>query len=783
MKARRSLLVLSLPALWLLAAIAYAQEAEPPAPAPEGEPVASTEEPQRARSSVIEEIVVTAQRKEENLQDVAISVSAISGEQMEEFNFQDAQRITDQIPNFFAGGLGGPGGPPFFSVRGISFVDFSNVNEASVGMYMDEVYLASQGSGTMQLFDLERVEVLRGPQGTLFGRNTTAGVTQFVSRKPTEELDGYGSLQYGENNQVVVEGAQGGPLSEAIRGRLAFKYNRDDGWQDLKLIGGHTADTDAWALRSIFDLDLTDELMLELNGHYAENDGHSPTPLSFFGLNPNDLTQWCGGQPVIGGPTDQSHADCLRSGSGANDLGVVLGGQDTDESYSNAEYPMEYQAAGTYVKLVGEFEWATLTSITAYEKYEQHFGYDIDTYDYSAANDPSGLQVDLNTNWRSEAEQVSHESRLNGDYNGFDWTLGFYYYAGEQGSLAGTQTNGAFGPTFNDAETETDSWAIFGQLHVPIAETLTAVGGLRYTDETRELTKLVCPIVACAPPGGAGTKNEIDTGAWTGKVALEWRPADEQLYYVQFSHGFKSGGFNPVANPVQRGPVDEETVDSWEVGAKRTFFDNTLRANAAFFFNQFEGLQALVGSVQGGLPVVFYINAGDPDIMGAELELAWAPHETFETMLSLAWLDTEISAGPTITADGRPLDGKELPQSPEFSVKGVIRYHIDLAAYGWLTLQADGRWQEDIFTGVDNDPAEFVESYGVLNVRTRWSSPDDRYSFEVFVDNVLDEDVIQHIFHNTVSGHPATANNSFVQDGFRTPGRPRLWGVRVGYQF
>ncbi len=743
-------------------------------------------EGERARASVIEEVVVTAQRKEESLQDVAIAVTALSGEQIEEFNFQDAQRITDQIPNFFAGGLGGPGGPPFFSIRGISFVDFSNVNEASVGLYLDEVYLASQGAGAMQLFDLERVEVLRGPQGTLFGRNTTAGVTQYISRKPTDTFEGNASLQYGANNQVIGELALSGPLADGVRGRVAFKYHNDDGWQENKLTGEDNAETDAYAARGILAVDLGERWEMEANYHYSENDGTTPTPLALFGLDPNDLTQYCGGLPVIGGPTDQSHADAILSGRCANDLGVVLDGQDVDEGYSEAQFPMEYQASGGYVKFVGDQAWATITTITAYEEYEQKFGYDIDTYDYTE----TVLQNDINTSWESEAEQFSQEIRLNGDYEGTSWTTGAYYYTAEQSSLSGTVVKVTIpgsdplvisNPA--DTTTETDSWALFAQLESPISETVALVTGLRYTDETRKLAELECT-VPCPPPGAGGSADEIATQATTGKLGLEWRPVDGQLYYAQFSHGFKSGGFNPQSVVERRGPVNEETVDSFELGMKRFFLDDTLRFNAAVFYNEFKGLQALVGSVDEDFnPIVFYINAGDPDILGAELELAWAPNERFEAMLGVGLLDTEISADPSISADGRPLDGKELPQAPDISVNGVLRYHVPMDSLGWLTLQADGRWQDDIWTGVDNDPVEFVDAYGILNLRARWVSGSERYSAELFVDNVTDETVVQHIFHNTVGSHAVPANAAGVQDGFRTPGRPRLWGLRFGVDF
>ena len=169
------------------------------------------------------DIVVTATRRETALQDTAISISAFGGEQLEQLNIQDAQRIVDQIPNFKAGGLGGAGGPPFLNIRGISFVDFSNLNEASVAVYLDDVYMVAQGAGTAQVFDMERVEVLRGPQGTLFGRNATAGVVHYVSKRPTDHFEGDLSLQYGSFNQLILTAAAGGPVTDGLRARLAIK--------------------------------------------------------------------------------------------------------------------------------------------------------------------------------------------------------------------------------------------------------------------------------------------------------------------------------------------------------------------------------------------------------------------------------------------------------------------------------------------------------------------------------------------------------------------------------
>ncbi len=187
----------------------------------------------------IEEIIVTASKREESLQDVSVSVTAFSGDSIESLGFENGLDVSTQVPNFTFTSLLGPSGPPFLTIRGITSIDFSFINEPSVGTYIDEVYQGLNAAVTGQIFDLERIEVLRGPQGTLFGRNTTGGLIHFVSRKPTDEFNGYASVQIGQNSQVILEGAVGGPISDDVRGRIAFKSNTDDGYQ--KNLGNYVA--------------------------------------------------------------------------------------------------------------------------------------------------------------------------------------------------------------------------------------------------------------------------------------------------------------------------------------------------------------------------------------------------------------------------------------------------------------------------------------------------------------------------------------------------------------
>jgi iron complex outermembrane recepter protein len=755
---------------------------------------AGTAEEQDAEGSSVltGDIIVTAQKNEANIQDVALAVTAYTGEQMQALNLQDATRIVDQVPGFKAGGLGGPSGPPFFNIRGISFVDFSNINEGSVGLYVDEVYQAAQGSGVAQTYDMERVEVLRGPQGTLFGRNTTAGVVHYVTRKADrDEFNGRASLQYGSYNQVIGELAVGGGIAPGLRFRVAGKYNRDDGWQKNTVTGKRHAKTDALGLRGNLQADIGDVLTVELGAHYAKNDGIATALRPYWIFGDAAATTYCGGFTgpfAVGSPTDLARAECLLGNRGFGRMGQTRSKFTSRRITADRDdFPYEYDAFGGYAKFTADLGFANLTSITAIEDFEQLFEYGFDGWD----NRPYGSgQVDFNTHFESDARQASQETRLDGRIGGARYVIGAFFYNATQRILNGTAVDQPSVDQFLAraldpirAQTKTNSQAVFGQVDVPVGDIVTLSGGLRYTHDERSFS-LNCANrpgqVQCAPT----PRPRISANALSGRAAVELRPQDDTLLYAAYSHGFKSGGFNPVRPVTQRGPVDQETIDNYEVGAKTELFDGRLRLNASAFYYQFKGLQALIGAFDNtGNTNVLYINAGDPRGYGAEFEAAGRITDNFEASFGLALLDTKIKAAPNITADGRPLNGKRLATAPEVSFNGILRYVQPLAS-GDLSFQVDGRYQSSIFTGVDNDPAEFVKGYGIVNLRAGYTDESRSWSLEAFVDNVFNHNTIQHIFQLTPSSFTQLpAARPATDAGFGVWGRPRLWGVRASYNF
>jgi len=225
--------------------------------------------------SVIEEVVVTAQKRQQNLQDVSVAVSAFSGDAIERMGFEEGLDITEQVPNMSFFAIFGEASSPSVSLRGISLVNFSDSWESPVSIYVDDVYRGNPAGSAIQLFDLERVEVLRGPQGTLYGRNTTGGLVHYVSADPTHELDASVSASLGSYSEQIIEGMISGPIVEGVRGRLAFKSTTADGWQENVLTGEELNDTDNLGLRGKLAFDVGDTGELLLNVHSSEADQKS----------------------------------------------------------------------------------------------------------------------------------------------------------------------------------------------------------------------------------------------------------------------------------------------------------------------------------------------------------------------------------------------------------------------------------------------------------------------------------------------------------------------------
>lgn len=720
-------------------------------------------------ASVLEEVVVTAQKREQNLQDVSVSVAAFSGDTMKELGIQDPRDIANLIPNVT---VNSAQNFPSFNVRGIQLLDFGDGNESPISFYVDEIYYGTPAGQTAGLFDVERAEVLRGPQGTLFGRNSTGGLVHFISNKPTEEFQLSGSLELASDDEVITQLAVGGGLTDSIRGRLAAKLHERDGWQRNNA-GQDTGAVDSLSIRGMLEFDLSDSLTALVTLSHSDIDD-TPAGTALLGLNdPNIPVPNAFGPGVPGffvpctatrGESAVLNGECVDiAGQGSNKNPELAG---TTERLKN-----DVELHGATLKLDWDIsDTMELVSITSFNTVEKQTITDPD-----ASPSPFGLTL-----YTVESEALTQELRLSGDTDSLKWIAGAFYYDEEKDPLRFEPIQQVFAPGPNqgnpfglvgDAILETTSWAVFGQAEFEISDQITLIGGLRYTDEKKELTianDLDNPVPDPNIPGSAPfiTDEEIDEEKVTGRLGLDWRPTEEDLVYLSIATGYKSGAFNAnFAAPGRTAPSDSEEVVNYELGWKTSLLDDTLRLNTSVFYSDYSDLQSVIvppGTISGAV-----INVGDADIYGAELEITWIASDSLDVVFGLGLLDSEIDS------DNASLDGNELPYTAGLSGNALVRYTLPVDLFGGEVVWTNAlKYVDEHFQSVQNDFPSVQEEYTVWDTFLRWNSADSRYFVELFVKNVGDKDFTVERFQISALGVASTKWE-----------RTRHGGIRVGFDF
>jgi iron complex outermembrane receptor protein len=713
----------------------------------------------QAQTTELEEVTVTAQKREQSLQDVGVSVTAFTARQIEELGFVNSIDVIAQTPNLSFGTPTGEGNNASLSMRGVGLSDFNDNNEGPVAVYVDEVYVSALSGVTFQLMDLERVEILRGPQGTLYGRNTTGGLVHFVSAKPTEETEGYADFTLAEEGQFKFEGALSGALGEAVQGRLSFAHNKHDGYVTNRGPGLEDPnDTDNNAARLQVELEAAERLVVLFNVHGAKNDANMNTWQHEATYSPD------GGVTSLPLPAD---VDFYGSCPGCDAFGYRDGDGDPWSGAYDRDGVLVIENSGGSINAQWQGEGVTFTSITAYETFDRLYEEDTDNSPYKT----------VHNTYRSDIDQFTQEFRLAGENQGLHWLTGFYYY--DQEVDGGFQVDASgIGYIIGDANylQDTDSWSLFGQVEYDLAERWTALAGLRYTDESRDLDYLSTELAGLLPPD-ANTlfdyAEEISHDNVTGKVELDWHTTAETMLYGSVSLGTKSAGFNTglldetgifgmtVRSDV---PYDEENLTSFEVGLKADLFDGTSRLNASAFYYDYSDFQAF--AFVNLNQVIFNTDA---EISGAELEFMTAPVEGLYIMLGAGYLDTTAEDIPLNDGSGIVRD-REMTLAPEFSLNGVARYEWP-AFSGYLATQLDFNYQDETFFDIQNHPVSAQDSYSVWNARLSYSGQGEKWSVTAFVNNLFEEEYRIYSFD-------VTNLFGFNQVAY---GRPRWAGVSFRY--
>lgn len=725
-------------------------------------------------------VIVTTQKRAQNIQDVSVAVTAFMGEEMRELNMTSSIDIAAQTPGLNIGTPVGEGNNASISLRGVGLNDFNDNNEGPIAVYRDDVYQSAMPGLTFQLFDLERVEVLRGPQGTLYGRNATGGLVHFISKKPDEEFGGYVDLSFAEYNQIKMEAAVGGRLTDSIQTRISVATNNHDGYVKNR-IGKDANEADSVAYRLQVNFDFNDELSALVNFHGGETDTIAPQyqheatagTTDFYGYADTDGDVWAG---------EYDQEGLLNIESQGFSLTVDWGGDDID-----------------------------FTSITAVEEVDKIHQEDTDV----------GPFPGIEPQFVSNNEQFSQEFRLTGSTDSTHWVLGAFYFTNEVTGALDIDVNypgplvdeitgspaGTFGsdllPFFNydvDYLQKTDSVGLFGQVEYKLSEKFTLTSGLRYTQEDRSMNYqnrtdgnpdavlnfcLITPGDVCdfgfgsGWPGtntfldftdanpAVGKLNNIDNNNISGKIGFDYHPADDVLIFFNIAKGFKSGGFNGGFLDFTDGivvadiPFDEEDLTSYEIGLKSILGDGAVRFNATAFYYDYKDYQALTFS---GLSQ--FITNADATIQGLDMELTFLNSDDWDISLGASFLDTKVNE--ISIRGGETFTNTEMVQAPGVSFNGVIRYY----ATEDLSLQIDFNHQGKQFFDITNSAVSKENAYTVFNARVGYQVSDD-LKISAYIKNLSNEEYRVYSFDFTGS---AGLNQSFYAP-------PSWYGINLAYTF
>lgn len=695
--------------------------------------------------AAIDEITVTAQRREQSLQAVPLAVSAFDISQIETRQIDTVKDIGQNIPNLQTYTVTAGAQAIQVHSRGASVQNPGfNLSESPVGIYLDDVYFGRLASVNLDLSDVERIEVLRGPQGTLYGRNTIAGAVKIITRTPGDESWANGSIGIGNYETTKIAGSFGGPIEAgALAGSISAIYDkRDEGWQNNPVTGGDPGEYENKAARAKLHWYGTKDFDAVLTAWVAdvENDGYNGVPYApFANAGPN-------------ADYDPAPADS-----------APLGGFYDNFDPEGANYGTSDQA-GVNLALSFQFGGLTLKSITSYTNIDDQFGFDLAGGGSFAVPGATGLLISSD----SDLDQFSQEFQLLGTVGEqFDWQLGLYYLD-EDGSQTFAGDAGAVGNFAEQIESDTSSYAAFAEGTWRFTDAWSVTGGLRWTQDDKDYqgaclsTPSFLNLLGCVPASGATVDLDEDWDELTGKISLNYQIDDNQLTYLSFAQGYQSGGFRTLCfgnmtATCAATPFDPQTVDSIEAGWKADLFDDRLRLNAAVFYAMYDDIQQVVANGFGGFPID---NIGDVDVYGLELEVVWAPIDGLNVYANLGIQESDFGSVDQLSPPGglgdscvddptppcaTPTD--ELPSNPKWQGKLGFDYSIPLENSLAFFYGLDIFHSDDYYSEARN--LIEIDSYTRLNGFIGFGADDQRWQVVLTGKNITDEeDNVSGIFAN-----------------------------------
>ncbi|PLW82874.1 hypothetical protein CWI75_05340 [Kineobactrum sediminis] len=741
----------------------------------------AAQEPGRSdrQTRTLEVITVTAQRRQEDIQDVPISVTAITGELILESGVNDMTDLSFLVPNFQIN----PGGQvvaPRVGIRGVNSVSNQGI-EPSVGIFVDGAYVPRPGAIMNNLFDVQQVEVLRGPQGTLFGRNTPIGAINILTNRPEDVFGGSLTAELANFGSGGVEGHLTGPLAENLSGRVGFSYRKQGAYLENTFDNEDELEREDFGIRGRLLWDITDtiEADLVMDHQRLEHSGAS--------------------QEFLTGTVPQVFKDRV----------LALYGEEIDDSdtfdrkinHSHSDAGTVDQTGVTLTFNVGLGEH-TLTSISAYREFEEETG----------VEEIMRMPIDfLPREGELSFENMSQEFRIASPTGQtFEYIAGLFLYDEEFGNITSFNLGddycniflGSIGQEENVARCnanplqaqvenfsqELTSTAVFGQATYNATEALSFTGGLRWTRDEKEgvyervINNIAIQRVASPPEPIQALETSGEAVDWL--ASARYFINDDMMLFATASTGFKSGGFNSNANSQDR-VFDEETSETYEVGVKSTLFNGLVTANGTLFRTDVNDFQER--SFDG---MSFEVrNAGAVRLQGVEVDVRASPIEQLDIILGVSYLDSEFTdfrgAPGLIAGPVQDLTGERRTESPEWTSSLAVTWTDDIPGtqLEWF-VRGEHQFVDEQLFQVNNDPRSRQGAYNITNFRVGLNNPNSNWKVTAFVRNAFDEGYCTRIQNQVLAGlfgGVDRAENTTVMRCI--VGRPRTYGIEAGLTF
>ena len=756
-----------------------------------------------AEEAVIEEVIVTASRRSESIQDSSLIVEALTGDQLSEQGILNMPNLGMAVPSLQIGAAG-----PALQIymRGVGSGTATSFGHPAIAVSKDGSYIARVPSIASHFFDLERVEVLKGPQGTLYGRNATGGAVNLITRRPDlEEVSGYVSADIGDYNKIQLEGAVNIPFSETFAARIsAISVDRDGYMSD------GTSDDEHYAARLQTLWEPNDRLSWRVQGQFAKYDGRGqgfsyagapdawtslyPSANAILAANgpraPSVAFPWITTAPVLGpAPTPPFPP-------GTNFISLVNFIEDDitqDMTFWDVSTEFEY-----------DFDLATLTLVASHQEAEIAY-ISRPSVRFEIGNELDGKQPE-------EPESLSIEARLSAETDTLKWVVGANLFREEQ-TIFSRVNQGVIQNLQIQSEYETDGLGVFGELNYSLSDTARLIVGLRYSDDELEKPNfyrwavgdsVACPpprqqivggVVACLTSGPESESISFDNVDW--KLGFEYDVSEDVMLFATMSTGYKSGGLPAVSGP----GYDEEELDAYTLGLKSTLLDGRVQLNAEVFYWDYTGRQeAAVGPDATGIIGLNTYNAGDSTIQGVAFDVQWAVTANDFFRLNFEYLDAEYedfsftqaaqftppttcSTAPTGANVPTPggtspellidCSGFEMTRSPDISYSADYVHTFPLDSNGEIDVRLNVSYTDERWLSANFLAEQRVDEYMILNAYVSYRSADARLSVTAYLENATEDEA----FHTSLNHTQVPALIGLMSNP------PRTYGLRVRYNF